>query len=208
MYLGLPSDSFLIEVQVTTSEACPGLDAFKTQKKFDSSWDTFLHHVTFWHICVKNMPFEMSVFYFRLWKQKFCFILFLVLCLSCFDSLYFGSITFKLEYLYCTTLTCHFWLNYCYIYSFFHSFFLTGIFFFCFFSCSLRLIFLTCPLLLLCPTLISVFLLLLPFVQCVRHTRVHVLLLLIPFYLLDHQRVINKMPKSLAIQRTKAWTDY
>lgn len=62
-------------------------------------------------------------------NKNFVFILFLVLCLSCFDSLYFGSITFKLEYLYCTTLTCHFWLNYCYIYSFFHSFFLTGIFF-------------------------------------------------------------------------------
>lgn len=163
----------------------------------------FLTHLCqkhpFWNVCVLFLDFE---------NKNFVFILFLVLCLSCFDSLYFGSITFKLEYLYCTTLTCHFWLNYCYIYSFFHSFFLTGIFFFCFFSCSLRLIFLSCPLLLLSPALISVFLLLLPFVQCIRHTRVHVLLLLIPFYLLDHQRVINKVPKSLAIQRTKAWADY
>lgn len=82
----------------------------------------FLTHLcqnhTFWNVCV-------------LFQTVFMY--FLVSCLSCFDSLCFVSIIFKLEYFYCTTFPCHFWPNCCYIYSFFHFFYLTGTFFLCFF---------------------------------------------------------------------------
>lgn len=134
-------------------------------KRNDSSWDTFLHYVTFWHICVKNTAFEMSLFYFELFSYCSLFhVSAALICCVLFPlHLRWNIYTVQL-------LTCHFGPNYCYIYSFFHSFFLTAIFFLCFFSCSLPLIFLSCPLLLLSPTLISVFFLLLPFVQCSRYT--------------------------------------
>lgn len=159
---------------------------------------TLCHFLT--HLCQNQTFCNVCVLFWTV------FMLFLVLCFSSFGKLCFASITFKLEYLCCTTFPCHFWANYCYIYSFILFSWLA--FFPLIFSCSLAPIFLSCPLLLLSPTLISVFLLLLPFVQYIRQTHMHVLLLSIPFYLPDHQRVINEMPKSLAIQRTKAWAGY
>lgn len=122
----------------------------KHKMRYISTWCHFLI------ICVKTTPFEMSVF------------MFLVSCLSCFDSLCFVSITFKLEYLLLFYYYCYF-INFpmpfftkLLLHLFFLSLFFLDWYFFLFFFSSLALFFLSCPLFLLSPTFISVFLLLLP----------------------------------------------
>lgn len=98
--LYLPSDPFLVKVQVASSKARLDIDAFKTRQKLDSSHGTFLAQI--YSLCLALTSFAYLYFILDCFHVGFLFS-FLAALINCFVS-----VMFKLKCLYCKTLTCHF----------------------------------------------------------------------------------------------------